>query len=76
VKLKRVYEVADPDDGMRVLVDRLWLRGLSKADAAIDRWLKEIAPSTELRQWFGHDPARWPEFRRRCTDELRQHAAV
>jgi uncharacterized protein YeaO (DUF488 family) len=76
VKLKRAYEPAGPDDGTRILVDRLWPRGLSKAEAAVDRWLKEIAPSTELRQWFGHDPARWPEFRRRYTEELRQHAAV
>jgi uncharacterized protein YeaO (DUF488 family) len=76
VKLKRAYEPAGPGDGTRILVDRLWPRGLSKAEAAVDRWLKEIAPSTELRQWFGHDPARWPEFRRRYTEELRQHAAV
>jgi hypothetical protein len=61
VKLKRAYEPAGPGDGTRILVDRLWPRGLSKAEAAVDRWLKEIAPSTELRQWFGHDPrsARW-----------------
>jgi uncharacterized protein YeaO (DUF488 family) len=76
VKLKRAYEPAGPDDGTRILVDRLWPRGLSKAEAAVDRWLKEIAPSTELRQWFGHDPARWPEFRRRYAEELRQHASV
>ena len=76
VKLKRAYEPAGPDDGTRILVDRLWPRGLSKAEAGVDRWLKEIAPSTELRQWFSHDPARWPEFRRRYAEELRQHAAV
>ena len=76
VKLKRAYEPADPDDGTRILVDRLWPRGVSKAEAAVDSWLKEIAPSTELRQWFGHDPARWPEFLRRYTEELRQHEAV
>jgi len=76
VKLKRAYEPAGTDDGTRILVDRLWPRGLSKAEAAVDRWLKEIAPSTELRQWFGHDPARWLEFRRRYTEELRQHEAV
>jgi uncharacterized protein YeaO (DUF488 family) len=75
LKLKRVYEPAGPEDGTRVLVDRLWPRGLSKAEAAVDRWLKEIAPSTELRRWFGHDPTRWPEFRRRYTAELRHHAA-
>jgi uncharacterized protein YeaO (DUF488 family) len=74
VKLKRVYEPATPDDGTRILVDRLWPRGLSKADARIDLWLKEIAPSTELRRWFGHDPDRWTEFRRRYQEELQQHA--
>jgi uncharacterized protein YeaO (DUF488 family) len=74
VKLKRVYERPAQDDGIRVLVDRLWPRGVKKADAAIDRWLKEIAPSTALRQWFGHDPARWEEFRRRYVEELRAHA--
>ena len=76
VKLKRAYEPAAPDDGTRILVDRLWPRGVSKAEAAVDRWLKEIAPSTELRQWFGHDPDRWSEFRRRYAEELRQHEAV
>jgi uncharacterized protein YeaO (DUF488 family) len=76
VRLKRVYEPAAPGDGVRVLVDRLWPRGLRKADAAIDRWMKDIAPSTELRQWFGHDPERWPEFRRRYTRELQQQAVA
>jgi uncharacterized protein YeaO (DUF488 family) len=76
IRLKRVYEPASPEDGMRILVDRLWPRGLRKEDAAVDRWLKEIAPSTALRQWFGHDPVHWPEFRRRYTAELRQHAAT
>ena len=61
---------------MRVLVDRLWPRGLRKADAAVDRWMKDIAPSTELRQWFGHDPERWQEFRRRYARELQQHATA
>lgn len=75
VKLKRAYEPAAEADGTRVLVDRLWPRGVSKADAAVDRWLKEIAPSTGLREWFGHDPARWQEFRRRYKQELQQHAA-
>ena len=59
-----------PDDGLRVLVERLWPRGIRKAEAAIDRWLKEIAPSPALRQWFGHEPARWDEFQRRYRDEL------
>src|ERR1035437_7630393 len=76
IRLKRVYESASSEDGIRILVDRLWPRGLRKEDAAVDRWLKEIAPSTELRQWFGHDPVRWPEFRRRYTAELRQHTTM
>jgi uncharacterized protein YeaO (DUF488 family) len=61
---------------MRVLVDRLWPRGLRKAAAAVDRWMKDIAPSTELRQWFSHDPARWHEFRHRYARELQQHATA
>ena len=65
IRLKRAYQPAAADDGTRILVDRLWPRGLKKSDAAIERWLKDIAPSTALRQWFAHDPARWPEFRRR-----------
>ena len=72
VRLKRAYLPAAADDGLRVLVDRLWPRGLSKSKAAIDRWIKGIAPSTALRQWFGHDPGRWPEFRRRYTAEIRR----
>lgn len=76
IRLKRVYESTSSEDGMRILVDRLWPRGLRKKDAAVDRWLKEIAPSSELRQWFGHDPVRWPEFRRRYTAELRQHTTM
>ena len=73
IRLKRAYQPAAADDGMRILVDRLWPRGLKKSDAAIDRWLKDIAPSTALRQWFAHDPARWPEFRRRYAAEIRRH---
>ncbi len=73
VKLKRAYEQPDADDGTRILIDRLWPRGVKKADAAIDEWMKEIAPSTELRKWFGHDPERWPEFRRRYKAEIRRH---
>jgi uncharacterized protein YeaO (DUF488 family) len=71
--LKRAYEPAEPDDGVRILVDRLWPRGVSKAEAALADWMKDIAPSTELRQWFGHDPSRWAEFRRRYRAELHQH---
>src|SRR5690349_5604876 len=70
VRIKRAYEPPSARDGVRVLVDRLWPRGLRKSEAAIDHWLKEIAPSTELRRWFGHDPARWKEFRRRYQAEL------
>jgi uncharacterized protein YeaO (DUF488 family) len=72
IKLKRAYEPPDRGDGTRILVDRLWPRGIKKADAVIDRWLRDVAPSTKLRQWFGHRPDRWPEFRRRYLAELRQ----
>ena len=70
MRVKRAYEPASRDDGTRVLVDRIWPRGLTKSKAAIDRWMKDVAPSTALRQWFGHDPARWTEFRRRYRAEL------
>ena len=73
IKLKRAYERPAPGDGTRVLVDRLWPRGISKGAAAIDHWFKEIAPSTQLRKWFGHDPERWAEFRYRYRAELRGH---
>ncbi|HZT02645.1 MAG TPA: DUF488 domain-containing protein [Steroidobacteraceae bacterium] len=70
VRIKRAYEAPSPRDGTRVLVDRLWPRGLKKADAALSQWMKEIAPSHELRKWFAHDPERWEEFRRRYRAEL------
>jgi uncharacterized protein YeaO (DUF488 family) len=73
IRLKRAYERPARSDGTRVLIDRLWPRGVSKADAQLDQWAKELAPSTALRKWFGHDPARWPEFRRRYADEIRGH---
>lgn len=73
VKLKRAYEPAARSDGRRILIDRLWPRGVSKAKAAIDGWMKDIAPSTALRQWFGHDPALWQEFRGRYAEEIRRH---
>jgi uncharacterized protein YeaO (DUF488 family) len=73
VRLKRAYEPPEADDGTRILVDRLWPRGVKKADAAIDEWMKEIAPSPVLRKWFGHDSARWEEFRRRYKSEIREH---
>jgi uncharacterized protein YeaO (DUF488 family) len=72
--IKRVYEPVSPKDGYRILVDRLWPRGLSKENAAVDLWLKDVAPSTELRQWFGHDPAKWNEFRRKYSAELATRA--
>lgn len=73
VKLKRAYEPPAPGDGTRILVDRLWPRGVKKSDAAIDQWLKDIAPTSELRKWFGHRPERWLEFQRRYRAELQEH---
>jgi uncharacterized protein YeaO (DUF488 family) len=71
IKLKRAYEAASKDDGLRVLVERLWPRGVSKQRAQIDFWLKDLAPSTPLRKWYGHDPARWLQFRKRYLAELK-----
>lgn len=76
LSIKRVYLPPAADDGKRVLVDRLWPRGLSKHEAAVDVWLKDVAPSTALREWFGHDPAKWEEFRKRYLAELANNAAV
>ena len=73
IKVKRAYDSAGSGDGTRILIDRLWPRGVRKADAAIDLWAKDIAPSTALRRWFGHDPARWHEFRRRYSEEIHRH---
>ena len=70
IRVKNVHDERTPDDGFRVLVDRIWPRGVTKERAGIDLWLKDVAPSTELRQWFDHDPARWDEFRRRYAREL------
>jgi uncharacterized protein YeaO (DUF488 family) len=70
IRLRRVYDPPRPSDGFRVLVDRVWPRGLKKERAAIDHWLKEVAPSTELRRWFGHEPAKWNGFRERYAKEL------
>jgi len=72
IRLKRVYEEHSKQDGLRILVERLWPRGVSKAKAAIDLWLKDLAPSTELRTWFHHDPERWNEFRKRYEAELNE----
>ncbi|HPO18628.1 MAG TPA: DUF488 domain-containing protein [Rubrivivax sp.] len=74
IKLKRAYEAADASDGTRVLIDRLWPRGVSKRAAALDLRLKDLAPSTALRQWFGHDAARWAEFQQRYAKELHSQA--
>jgi uncharacterized protein YeaO (DUF488 family) len=71
VRIKRAYEPADADDGYRVLIDRLWPRGVTKAEAGIGEWCRDLAPSAELRRWFGHDPTRFAEFRTRYVDELR-----
>ena len=73
VQLKRAYERPEKKDGVRILVDRLWPRGVSKEEARLDEWIKEIAPSAELRTWFGHDPRRWDEFRHRYRAELAEH---
>jgi uncharacterized protein YeaO (DUF488 family) len=74
IRIKRVYETAEKSDGFRVLVDRVWPRGLTKAEAAVERLAKELAPSTALRRWFGHEPAKWPEFQARYRRELDQRA--
>lgn len=70
IKLKRIYDEPSKDDGQRILVERLWPRGFTKERAAVDLWLKEVAPSTELRKWFGHEPEKWEEFRERYWKEL------
>lgn len=74
VKIKRVYEKPDPSDGFRILVDRLWPRGMTKEKATVDLWLKEVAPSTELRKWFAHDPEKWKEFHIRYLKELKDNS--
>lgn len=74
VRIKRAYVAADKSDGFRVLVDRLWPRGVSKKQAHIDLWMKEIAPSDKLRKWFGHDPKRWGEFQKRYREELQENS--
>jgi uncharacterized protein YeaO (DUF488 family) len=74
IAIKRVYDAAEATDGYRVLVDRLWPRGLSKANLKMDAWMRDISPSPELRRWFAHDAAKWTEFQRRYTKELEAHA--
>jgi uncharacterized protein YeaO (DUF488 family) len=76
VKLKRIYDPPTPDDGIRVLEDELWPRGLRKDEAKVDLWLREVAPSKELREWFSHDPSRWEEFRRRYRAELEKNEGI
>ncbi len=71
IRMKRIYEPPADDDGFRVLVDRVWPRGVSKAEARLDAWLKDLAPSTDLRKWYGHAPERWPEFQSRYREELK-----
>ena len=73
MKIKRVYDKPAKSDGYRVLIDRIWPRGLTKSDARIDEWLKEIAPSTGLRKWFNHDPAKWEQFKKKYAAELKEH---
>lgn len=73
IQLKRIYEAGSKEDGYRILVDRLWPRGFTKEKAALDLWLKEIAPSNELRKWFGHDPDKWKDFQKKYKQELKQN---
>ncbi|KFI34182.1 uroporphyrin-III methyltransferase [Haematobacter missouriensis] len=76
LRLKRVYDPPDPADGKRILVDRLWPRGMTRERAALDDWRKDLAPSDGLRRWFAHDPAKWPEFRERYLEELKAQGAA
>ena len=73
IKLKRIYEPFEKSDGFRVLVERLWPRGISKQKARVDLWMKEIGPSNQLRKWFGHDPARWEQFKKKYIAELKKN---
>ncbi len=76
IRIKRIYDPASPGDGRRILIDRLWPRGLKKEEARFDEWLKDLAPSDELRKWFSHDPAKWSEFQKRYRSELRGKAEL
>jgi uncharacterized protein YeaO (DUF488 family) len=76
IKIKRAYDQPQKDDGYRILVDRLWPRGVTKEKAAIKEWAKDLAPTTDLREWFAHDPERWTEFQQRYKSELKKNAAV
>jgi uncharacterized protein YeaO (DUF488 family) len=76
IRIKRIYDPPQKSDGFRLLIDRLWPRGIKKAEAAIDLWLKEIAPSSALRRWFSHDPKKWPEFQQRYMQELKEKSEL
>lgn len=76
IKIKRIYDPASPDDGKRIYIDRLWPRGKKKEEVIIDEWLKEISPSDGLRKWFGHDPSKYAEFKKRYTKELKKHSDI
>lgn len=76
IVLKRIYDEPEASDKYRILVDRIWPRGVSKNTAQLDQWMKELAPSTELRKWFGHDPKKWSEFRRKYKNELKDNAEL
>jgi uncharacterized protein YeaO (DUF488 family) len=76
IKIKRIYDQASPKDGKRILIDRLWPRGIKKDETKIDEWLKDIAPSNELRKWFAHDPSKWLEFKKRYIKELRSKSEL
>lgn len=76
IKTKRIYEKYSPDDGFRILIDRLWPRGVSKSDAKIDLWLKEIAPTDSLRKWFSHDPKKWESFKKKYYKELKENKSL
>ncbi|MBO1025897.1 DUF488 domain-containing protein [Ochrobactrum sp. SD129] len=76
IKIKRIYDEPQPNDGFRILVDRVWPRGMTKEEAAIDLWAKDLAPSTGLRKWFDHDSAKWPEFQEKYRDELKANQAA
>ncbi len=76
IKIKRIYDPASPEDGKRVYIDRLWPRGMKKEEVKIDEWVKEISPSDTLRKWFGHDPSKYAEFKRRYAKELEKHSEI
>ncbi len=76
IQIKRIYDPASRDDGKRIYIDRLWPRGMKKEEVKIDEWLKEISPSDSLRKWFGHDPSKYAEFKRRYTKELERHSEI